>query len=1420
MRRAHRAEPRRSELARRTRLASSRLALATALATVVAVALAAPAHGAFPYTRPGGDPTDFADLHLGAGQVPDDLGGNEFKFAATPEPGNLLVNARRRVELGGVRGAHVVDEDRGARTAWRQTTGRPDVVIAVLDSGIKWNDAAAMGDLRRKAHLNSGELPRPRNDGPGARSEPGADCSANGPYTNAGADDLNGDRVFNVADYACDGRIDLDDPRRAGPDDVLVPQDLLLAFSDGTDGDGNGFVDDIVGWDFLDDDNDPYDDVQNGHGTGEARDSTAEADNGGEVGSCPNCMFVPLRVGDSFIADINRFAAATIYATDNGAEVIQEALGTLNNTSFARRAVTYAYRHGVTVMASAADEAAQHNNWPSTLPHVIVTNSVTTSDPIPAPAKSYLALNGCTNFNAKITLAIPSTSCSSNAVGLAAGYAGLIYSAALSARDAGALREYPDRAGCERTNGDRCLITPNEVRQILASGRVGGVGQADDVNFAGLPPGGWEPSCSPVPLPGCTSPFGPAGTLKAQVDLNRPSLLGPGVLTTSYPARRGHDQFYGYGRPNLDRATRAVLADPVDPPAARIPPEAEIQAPQWFEQVDPARGTLEVEGEVYARGRPYRCQLLVAPGQYPNQALTTARPRGDFQPLGGNGYCDGATVHDGAEAERLHSGTLGSIDLADLRSRFPAGTDFNGAAPPAGPATANGRLFFAPHAFTFKVVVTTASGPPMAGEDQRSAFLHRDRDLLEGFPKAITAGGEIGPSAPTADGESSPALADLNGDNRNELVFATADGFVHALDAGGAELPGWPVRGDRPGFVSAHAETPAIAGGEVPADLGGAFLASVAVGDADGNGISEVYAADFEGKVYGWSSRGRRILTEESNPAFSGKPLTPFENVREGKLNRTQHGFFGSPVLADLDGDGRRELIAAAMDRHVYAWRTEDRRPRVPGGAPQVEGFPVLVVDPDKVEEVDPATHAVTFEADSGSAAQGAIIDTPAVGDIRGDGRPEIVVGTNEEYEERLNAGNINTASFGILSELGILEPGNGRLYAIKPDGDRDGDPLPGDALAGGWPVRAGLLMMELLPIVGEGITGSPVIGPAGCPLNGGAGNKVGAISAVGPGYILNPDGSSCYGTDPTTGTDIALASDLELSAKIDHPAIPAVGHPAFGRLSGPPDRPAFVAPATGLIRAADLLLPDYQGNGQDFIAAWDPASGQFRLNYPQQVNDLQFLTGPSIADLDGRPGEEIVEGSASQDLVAYDSLGRRLNRRWPKLSTDWTVANPLIGSLGTIDTEGDARKVVISMTRSGYIHAYATEAPSCSPSSWPRFHHDNANSGDYSHDAVAPGRPTDLELDASGGVSFTSPGDDLLCGTPERYEIVTSERPIGTASFDRAEPLPGAPEAAAAGARRTYAPPPEAKRFLGIRAVDERGNVGRVASLRIDRSR
>ena len=84
---------------------------------------------------------------------------------------------------------------------------------------------------------------------------------------------------------------------------------------------------------------------------------------------------------------------------------------------------------------------------------------------------------------------------------------------------------------------------------------------------------------------------------------------------------------------------------------------------------------------------------------------------------------------------------------------------------------------------------------------------------------------------------------------------------------------------------------------------------------------------------------------------------------------------------------------------------------------------------------------------------------------------------------------------------------------------------------------------------MGEGINGSPVVAPVTCP-QGGEGPKIGVTPDAGPGYVLNADGSSCYGS--TEGKDNALQTDFALgNGKTDTPAFPAVGEPAFGTLDG-----------------------------------------------------------------------------------------------------------------------------------------------------------------------------------------------------------------------------------------------------------------------------
>ncbi|MFI5366805.1 MAG: S8 family serine peptidase, partial [Candidatus Binatia bacterium] len=492
----------------------------------------------FPAPPPGTPPQDFASyLFLPTTTPPvrpsDFVGDTEWKLTSD-QTGEPAIDTDP-TELFGVKGMSV-------DLAWQVTTGRPDVTIAVLDSGIKWNDSGAMHDLARKVRLNRGELPLPQNAMGQTKPDLGGSPLNPDPY------DLNDDGVFDVSDYAADPRVG--DRNGNG---LLDPQDLILAFSDGTDADANGYVDDIAGWNFLDDDNDPFDEVQYGHGTGEAEDSTAEADNGGSLGTCPNCMVLPIRVGDSFVADSNLFAQGVVFAVDHGAHVIQEALGAINNTSFARAAIDYAWANDVPVIASAADEESFHHNVPAANRHTIVVNSVTrfadVSGFIMTP-HSYLYLNGCTNYGGNIAVAIESSSCSSEATGRGAGIAGLLVSAALNEVDGGHLTPHS-----VDTTGAVHPLSADEVAQLLTM-------TADDID---------------------------------QSTNLAVSFVFPSRRHASQP---GWDEYFGYGRANAHRALVAIAS-------GELPPEADLLEPNWWATLDPVHtGSVKVLGSAAARHAP------------------------------------------------------------------------------------------------------------------------------------------------------------------------------------------------------------------------------------------------------------------------------------------------------------------------------------------------------------------------------------------------------------------------------------------------------------------------------------------------------------------------------------------------------------------------------------------------------------------------------------------------------------------------------------------------------------------------------------------------------------------------------------------------------------------------------------------------
>ena len=134
--------------------------------------------------------------------------------------------------------------------------------------------------------------------------------------------------------------------------------------ANGVDDDGNGYVDDVHGYDFVFRDGDPDDRV--GHGTHVAGTIAAVADDGYGV---PGLAFGS-RVMALKLLDVNAgggaytAAEAINYAVNEGAQVINASWGSYGYSTALRNAIQYARSRGVVFVAASGNEGNNNDSSP------------------------------------------------------------------------------------------------------------------------------------------------------------------------------------------------------------------------------------------------------------------------------------------------------------------------------------------------------------------------------------------------------------------------------------------------------------------------------------------------------------------------------------------------------------------------------------------------------------------------------------------------------------------------------------------------------------------------------------------------------------------------------------------------------------------------------------------------------------------------------------------------------------------------------------------------------------------------------------------------------------------------------------------------------------------------------------------------
>ena len=812
---------------------------------------------------------------------------------------------------------------------WNRTPnpnrGRNDVLVAYMEGGVNWRIPTSC-ELKDRSWLNTAQLPYPEDAG----------GNAHGTY------DLNGDGVVNVEDYLNDPRVraavaaqaksppggpflhHVCDTSLTGIPSVkggtdITPEDLIVAFGhcqiDQTahligpagcpsgarfDNDHSGYPNDISGWNFNRNNNDPQTEQSiYGHFDGESAQLVGEGNNNFMgVGMCPLCRYVPIKAGDEAIDRTDRVAEAIVYAANIGVNVMDVSDASLGLTPAVQAAINYAYNTKGMVITWASNDfdSADHTDgmyyahvWPgnsltgdhSTRVGTTCLPPNTTSPYCPwvLSNNTFRSRSSLTSYGPHALFSVPNNDGStSTGTPTQAGVAALMVSEGKDAAGRGQIAD---------------PLNADEVKQVVRATA--------------------SPTSQPCPAA-------------------EPCFSGP--------AGAGFNIQYGYGRPNVFDGAAAIDAN-------HIPPTAAIDSPSWYQAVDPTKqATLSVSADVAARrasGGGYTWQLQYGLGPQPlDTAWTTFASGSGSAPQTVSGAIDLSAIPQSFwnAPYSIDPATRLSIEQYDVTVRVQVFA--NGDTNDSWAMGEDRRAFHLHHdpaelpGFPLQLGSSGEAPPTLADIEGRGSLdtivptadgsvhaIRPDGTEAPGFP--VHTGPAVGmdPSYPNnylsdptwANGVvprprdpvlSAAAVGDLRHNGGLDVVVGTLSGYTWAWDGLGRVLPGFPVLNGKPAYFGLSVPPPNTPYSFEPENIAGPSPVLVDLEPARHQ--LDIVQAAGDNHVYAWRPDG--------TPA-SGWPvsvLIPPGTVPPGSQQTHDSKIVPTPATADINGDGIPDVVVGLDD--------------------------------------------------------------------------------------------------------------------------------------------------------------------------------------------------------------------------------------------------------------------------------------------------------------------------------------------------------------------------------------------------------------------------------------------------------------------------------------------------------------------------